>query len=97
MRAKRKIRAAAIPFRMPSDDQLPDRLSAVLATLYLIFNEGYDATAGDSLVRRGLCGEAIRLARLTVRLMPDEPEAAGLLAADAAARLAARGADRRRR
>jgi RNA polymerase sigma-70 factor, ECF subfamily len=80
VRAKRKIRAAAIPFRMPSDEQLPDRLAAVLATLYLIFNEGYDATTGDSLMRRGLCGEATRLARLTVRLMPDEPEAAGLLA-----------------
>jgi RNA polymerase sigma-70 factor, ECF subfamily len=80
VRAKRKIRAAGIPFRVPSDEQLPDRLATVLATLYLIFNEGYDATAGDSLVRRGLCGEAIRLTRLTARLMPDEPEAAGLLA-----------------
>ena len=80
VRAKRKIRDAAIPFRVPPDHALPERLSAVLATLYLIFNEGYSSTGGDGLVRRDLCGEAIRLGRLTRRLMPDETEAAGLLA-----------------
>jgi RNA polymerase sigma-70 factor, ECF subfamily len=80
VRAKRKIREAAIPFRIPPDHLLPERRVAVLGALYLIFNEGYAATAADTLIRRDLCNEAIRLTRLAHRLMPDEPEAAALLA-----------------
>lgn len=80
VRAKRKIRAARIPYRIPADADLPDRLHAVLTVVYLIFNEGYAATSGDALVRDDLCAEAIRLARLVAELMPDEPEALGLLA-----------------
>ena len=79
VRAKSKIKDAGIPYRVPPAHQLPERTQAVLAVLYALFNEGYSATAGAALVRQGLCAEAIRLARLLVELMPDEPEALGLL------------------
>ncbi|HEY6747204.1 MAG TPA: sigma-70 family RNA polymerase sigma factor [Mycobacteriales bacterium] len=79
-RAKKKIAAAGIPYRVPSDAELPERLAGVLAVLYLVFTEGHSATSGDEPVRHELCDEAIRLARVVMALMPDEPEAAGLLA-----------------
>ena len=75
VRAKRKIRDAGIPYQVPPDHLLPERLDGVLAVVYLVFNEGYSATAGDALVRTGLCSEAVRLGRALSELMPDEPEA----------------------
>ena len=80
VRAKRKIRLAAIPYRVPPAHQLGERLPGVLAVIYLLFNEGYTASSGAALVRTDLSGEAIHLARTLATLMPDEPEALGLLA-----------------
>jgi RNA polymerase sigma-70 factor (ECF subfamily) len=80
VRAKGKIRDANIPYRVPEEHDLPDRLAAVLAVVYLVFNEGYAASSGERLVREDLCAEAIRLGRLLLELMPDEPEVMGLLA-----------------
>ena len=80
VRAKHKIRDAGIPYQVPPDHLLPERLEGVLAVVYLVFNEGYSASAGGSLVRTGLCSEAVRLGRALSELMPDEPEVSGLLA-----------------
>jgi len=80
VRAKGKIRDAGIPYRVPLEPDLPDRLRAVLAVVYLVFNEGHTASSGDRLIREDLCAEAIRLGRLLAELIPDEPEVMGLLA-----------------
>ena len=80
LRAKAKIRDARIPYRVPEPSELPERVAAVLAVVYLIFNEGYTASSGPRLVREDLCGEAIRLGRWLAQLLPDEPEVVGLLA-----------------
>ena len=80
VRAKGKIRDARIPYRVPSEADLPERLASVLAVVYLIFNEGYAASSGEHLIREELATEAIRLGRLLAELMPDEPEVLGLLA-----------------
>ncbi len=81
VRAKKKIRDANIPYRVPEAHELPDRLRPVLAVLYLIYNEGHTASCGASLVRTDLCAEAVRLARLLAQLMPDEPEVLGIAGA----------------
>ena len=80
VRAKRKIKSAGIPYRVPPDDELPARLGGVLHVVHLVYTEGHVATTGDELVRADLCAEAIRLARLVAQLLPGEPEATGLLA-----------------
>ena len=80
VRAKRKIAEARIPYEVPRPDRLPERLTAAQAVIYLIFNEGYVASSGTSLVRNDLCAEAIRLGRVLCELLPDEPENMGLLA-----------------
>jgi RNA polymerase sigma-70 factor (ECF subfamily) len=80
VRAKRKIRAARVPYRVPEGDELPARCRSVLAVVYLVFNEGYAASAGPRLLREDICAEAIRLGRVLLSLMPDDPEVMGLLA-----------------
>ena len=93
-RAKAKIRDAGIPWRIPEADELPERLAAVLAVVYLVFNEGYSATTGEELLRSELCDEALRLGRVLLELMPQEAGGAWPAGADAAHRCTARGAHR---
>ena len=80
VRAKRKIRAAGIPYEVPAQAELPERLDNVLRVVYLVFNEGYSATAGDDWLRPALCEDALRLGRVLAQLMAAEPEVHGLLA-----------------
>ena len=80
VRAKRRIKDAGIPYHVPADNVLPDRLNGVLAVIYLIFNEGYSASGGESLTRPDLSAEALRLGQVLAELMPDDPEVLGLLA-----------------
>ncbi len=92
VRAKRKIRAARIPYEIPPPEVLPERIDAVMAVIYLVFNEGYAATYGDALVRADLCAEAIRLGRIVCELIAGQQRGARIVGADVVAGFAARHA-----